>query len=135
MPHYRERLLSAWPNDRVFEVGQPAANVEIPNGARRGPGGIGLIAPNPNKGIRFRNQVDQPGSTSSNGNSAIEPKYLSDKSRATASEDDGRDGTEDLIGAFAGFALYSNPGEAPHGYEELRIAYGGPRGVHDFDFG
>ena len=134
MPFYREKLLSALGNDRVFEVGKPVeGNVDIPNGARRGPGNTGHIAANPR--TRFRNQVARALSAESNVNSATEPKYLSDKSRALENGESEREDVKDITGAFARFALSSNSGDAPHGYGELRIRYGGPRGVQDFDFG
>jgi len=134
MPHYRDKLLSAWGNDRIFEVGQPpVASIEIPSGARRGPGNIGHIFPNTRKG--FRNQVSSTISSSPDKDSAVAPKYLSDKTRNATNGGRHEDDVADVTGAFARFALTNSTGEAPHGYEELRIRYGGPRGVQDFDFG
>ncbi len=135
MPYYRDKLLSAWGNDRVFEVGKPPPTVDsdLLNISRRGPANIGLIAPNPRKSLR--NQVDRPLTPVTDGRSATEPKYLSDKTRMSTSGLDGTEVTIDITTAFAHFALSSNTGDTPHGYEELRIRYGGPRGVQDFDFG
>lgn len=135
MPYYREKLLSAWGNDRVFEVGKPPPAIEADflNVSRRGPGNIGLIAPNPRK--TRRNQLGRPLVPVTNGHSAIEPKYLSDKTRTTANGHVDGGALNDVTAAFATFALFGNTGDAPHGYEELRIRYGGPRGVQDFDFG
>ena len=134
MPYYRERLLSAWGNDRVFEVGQPpTAAIEVPHGARRGPGNIGHMFPNPRKG--FRNEASREISASSDGDLGMEPKYLSDKTRIAGNGEGDADGRDDILGAFTRFALSGNAGEVPPGYEELRIKYGGPRGVQDFDFG
>lgn len=135
MPYYREKLLSAWPNDRVFEVGKPTPTVDsdILKFSRRGPANIGQIVPN-NRKLQ-RNQIDGPLVTNANGHSATEPKYLSDKTRvSTNGQDEGED-PNDITTAFAKFALFNNAGDAPHGYEKLRIKYGGPRGVQDFDFG
>lgn len=134
MPYYRDKLLSAWGNDRVFEVGKPPPTVDpdLLNISRRGPANIGLIAPNPRKYLR--NQVGRPSTPDTDGHST-EPKYLSDKTRVATSDHDGGAATIDVATAFANFALSGDTGDAPHGYEELRIRYGGPRGVQDFDFG
>lgn len=135
MPYYREKLLSAWGNDRVFEVGKPPSTLDpdLLTGSRRGPGNIGLVAPNSRD--RFRNQVDRPALHDSVGNSALEPKYLSDKTRISANGKDSGVDVNDITALFARFALCSNPGDAPHGYKAIQIRYGGPRGVQDFDFG
>jgi len=135
MPYYREKLLSAWGNDRVFVVGRPPPTVDpdLLNISRRGPANIGLIAPNPRKSLR--NQIDQPLTSDTNGRSATEPKYLSDKTRISTNGHDGTEDVNDVTAAFATFALSSDTGDTPHSYEELRIRYGGPRGVQDFDFG
>ena len=134
MPYYHDKLCSAWGNDRVFEIGKPTGTeIDLPKGSRRGPGNIGYMAPN----LRnvHRNQATQTPSAEANGDSAMEPKYLSDKSRGLANGENGQGDIKDLKSTFARFALSSHSGDAPHGFGELRIRYGGPRGVHDFDFG
>ena len=135
MPYYRDKLLSAWGNERVYEVGKPATPVDLDllANARRAPGGIGLIIPNPRKGLR--NQVNGSLSPESNGDSVTIPKYLSDKSRPTHNGQNRDNGIDDVLASFAKFALIGNATDTPHGYEELHIRYGGPRGVQDFDFG
>lgn len=135
MPYYRDKLLSAWGNDRVFEARKPppVADSDFPNLSRRGPANIGLIALNPRKYLR--NQVDRPLTPDTNGHALTEPKYLSDKARIFASDHEGSEDVNEITAAFASFALTGDAGDAPHGYEELRIKYGGPRGVQDFDFG
>ncbi|KAL6714376.1 poly(A)-specific ribonuclease [Lecanora helva] len=134
MPYYRDRLLSAWGNDLLFEVGRPpVAAVDVPPGARRGPGNIGYISPNTRTG--FRNQVSHEMPTRSNAETGIEPKYLSDRTRISGNGESHHGASQDILGAFTRFTLSSGTGDIPAAYEELQIKYGGPRGVQDFDFG
>ena len=137
MPYYRDKLLSAWGNERFYEVGRPPAPIDPDTlaNARRGPGSTGLIAPNSRKVLR--NQIDSPVSSEPDADSVTVPKYLSDKTRAVenGTHNDKNNGVGDIIAAFAKFALITNTTDVPHGYKELRIRYGGPRGVQDFDFG
>ena len=134
MPYYRDKLLSAWGNDRIFEVGKPLAtsNPKIPSNARRGPGNIGHMIPNPGKCLR--NQASQTFSVETNGSASQEPKYLSDKSRIAANGQRQEADAANLAQVFTSFTLTRSVGETPSGYKELRIKYGGPRGVQDFDF-
>ena len=134
MPHYRERLLSAWGNDRIFEVGHPAPkSFDVPSGARRGPGNIGYIMPNPNKGHRNQNAVATI--ASANGGPTMGPRYPSGKSQASINGETDADDAQDMSSPLSRLALSDNTGESTQIYEELTIEYGGSRGVQDFDFG
>lgn len=135
MPYYRDKLLSAWGNDRICTIGKPPAAIDpdILKNARRGPGGIGLIVANPHKALRH--QVDSSASADSNGDSHMGPKYLSDKSRTSANVFDKPGNIATVATLFSNLGLTNSTGDLPPAYADLRIRYGGPRGVQDFDFG
>ena len=74
MPSYKDRLLSAWGNDEIYEVGHPPPEIdqEIMKNAQIRP--YGTAAPNPGK-IR-RNQVPQRSPGRTNGTSKEKTKSL-----------------------------------------------------------
>ena len=133
MPFYRERLLSAWGNERHFEVGKPPIGIdpEILKNLRPNPGGIGQIAPNSRKVLR--NQAGEGKSANSSSTVLAAPKLLSEKSRDPKSNPSGspiRDTTEALLNA----ALSDNTkAEVPNYYVNLIIQFG-KLGIEDFDF-
>lgn len=135
MPFYRERLLSAWGNERFFEVGKPPAVIDpdILRTLRPNPGGIGQIAPNPRKS--FRNQVEETKPTGTNGRTFAAPKLLSEKPRDA--ESNSSNGTS-IIGATEALlntVLSDNTkADVPNYYVNLTIQFGPRLGIEDFDF-
>ena len=133
MPFYRERLLSAWGNERYFEIGKPPTVIDpvILKHLRPNPGGLGQIAPNPRKSLR--NQAEEGKSANSSRSVFATPKLLSEKSREAKSNPSGspiRDATEALLNA----ALSDNTkAEVPNYYVNLNIQFG-KLGIEDFDF-
>ena len=135
MPFYRERLLSAWGNERYFETGKPPIGIdpEIFKTLRPNPGGIGQIAPNPRKSLR--NQAGEGRSANSSSTVLTTPKLLSEKSRSRDPKSNSsgspiRDTTEALLNA----ALSDNTKvEVPNYYANLIIQFG-KLGIEDFDF-
>lgn len=133
MPYYREKLLSAWGNDRVFEVGNPPAALDIGilKHLRPNPAGAGHIAPNPRKILR--NQVSAVKSMDPNGIASTGPKLLSERARDSKVTSNGRresDGAE----AMLNMKLADNTkADVPSHYAHLGIK-GSSFGIEDFDF-
>ena len=130
MPYYHDKLLSAWGNDRIFEVGKPPSTVDpaILKHMRPNPAGIGHIAPNPRK--CWPNQVNDIKVAGANGTSNTAPKLLSEKAREPSS---GRR-ISDATKAVANLVLSNNiKADVPsyYGMPNIKI---GRYGVEDFDF-
>lgn len=135
MPFYREMLLSAWGNDRSFEVGRPPAVIdpEILKNLRPNPGGIGQIAPNPRK--VFRNQVEQTKPLGNNGTAFAAPKLLSEKARDPKTHASNGSPISRTAEALLNTALSDNTrSDVPNYYVNLTIKFGLRLGIDDFDF-
>ena len=135
MPFYRERLLSAWGNERFFEVGKPPATIDpdILKNLRPNPGGIGQIAPNPRR--LFRNQVEETKPTGTNGTTFAAPKLLSAKPREAESNPSSRTSIRGATEALLNTALSENTkADVPDYYVNLTIQFGPKLGIMDFDF-
>lgn len=135
MPFYRERLLSAWGNERYFEVGKPSTVIDpdILKNLRPNPGGIGQIAPNPRK--LFRNQAEETKPASNNGTALAAPKLLSDKARDPKHKSISGLPISGVTEALLKNALSDNTkAEVPNYYVNLTIQFGPKLGIDDFDF-
>ena len=135
MPFYRERLLSAWGNERYFEVGKPPTVVDpdILKNLRPNPGGIGQIAPNPRK--LFRNQAEETKPASTNGTALAAPKLLSDKARDPKHKSISGLPISGVTEALLKNALSDNTkADVPNYYVNLTIQFGPKLGIDDFDF-
>ena len=131
MPHYREKLLSAWPSDAIYEVGHLPSKIDAEVLKNMHPSAIGYRAANPRKGRR--NEVSRTRSVTS-GTAISPPKFLSQKSREP--ENDQRRGRRmsDAVEALANMALAgSTKAEVPIVYRNVEIKYS-KFGVDDFDF-
>ena len=135
MPFYRERLLSAWGNERFFESGKPPAVIDpdILKNLRSNPGGIGQIAPNPRK--MFRNQVEETKPTGTNGTTFAAPKLLSAQPRDAESNLGSGTSVAGTAAALLNTALSDNTkADVPDYYANLTIQFGPRLGIEDFDF-
>lgn len=133
MPFFREKLLSAWGNERDFEVGKPTTVIDpdILKNLRPNPGGIGQIAPNPRKS--FRNQAEVTTTANNSGIALPAPKLLSEKARNSKSNSSGSP-TQGITEALLDTALSENPkADVPNYYVNLTIQFG-KLGIEDFDF-
>lgn len=135
MPFFRERLLSAWGNERYFEVGKPptAIDPEILKNLRPNPGGIGQIAPNPRKSLR--NQAGETKSAVSNDTVFAAPKLLSEKARDPKNKPDSENPISGAAEALLKTKLSDNTkADVPNYYVNLTIQFGPKLGIEDFDF-
>ena len=135
MPLYRERLLSAWGNDRYFEVGKPPATIDpdILKNLRPNPGGIGQIAPNPRK--LFRNQVEEMKPADTNGTAFAAPKLLSEKARDSKNKPSNGSPVSGAAETLLKTALSEvTKADVPNYYVNLAIKFGPRLGIEDFDF-
>lgn len=135
MPFFRERLLSAWGNERYFEVGKPptAIDPEILKNLRPNPGGIGQIAPNPRKSLR--NQAEEAKFAVSNDAVFAAPKLLSEKARDPKNKSDGENPINGAAEALLKTKLSDNTkADVPNYYVNLTIQFGPKLGIEDFDF-
>ena len=136
MPYYHEKLLSAWPSDHVFEVGQMAPKIDPDIFKSMVPTSIGYRAPNPRKTLR--NQVDRTKVLEPNGTAVATPRFLSEKNREPGSDQangktNGRR-ISDVVEAFANATLAgSTSADVPIEYRNVEIKYS-KFGVQDFDF-
>ena len=74
MPYYKDRLLSAWGNDQVYEVGHPPADIDPDIEKNLKQTRYGRIAANPGKA--HRNQVQRKSMSQSNGSSTAKVQSL-----------------------------------------------------------
>ena len=135
MPFFRERLLSAWGNERYFEIGKPSTAVdpEILKNLRPNPGGIGQIAPNPRKSIR--NQAEGTKPANANGTVLAAPKLLSEKARDPKNNLSSAVPNNGAAEARLRNALSDNTkADVPNYYVNLTIQFGPKLGIEDFDF-
>lgn len=131
MPHYREKLLSAWSSDAVYEVGHMPAKIDVEVLKNMHPLAIGYRAANPRKGLR--NEVAQTRSANSSGTTMAPPQFLSQRARETDHRTKGRR-MSDAVEALANMALAgSTKAEVPIIYRNVEIKYS-KFGVDDFDF-
>lgn len=132
MPHYREKLLSAWPDDQVYEVGYLPAKVDPEVLKTMLPAQIGYRAANPRKALR--NQVHRTRLVESNGTTIVAPKFLSEKARNAEKTPTRSRRISDAVEAFANIALAGNTkAEVPVMYRNVEIKYS-KFGIDDFDF-
>ncbi len=135
MPFYRERLLSAWGNERFFEIGKPPTVIDpdIVKNLRPNPGGIGQIAPNPRKVPR--NQVEGTRPADTRGTAFAAPKLLSEKARDPKSIPSNGTSISRATEALLNTAMSENTrAEVPNYYVNLNIKFGIVFGIEDFDF-
>ncbi|KAL8941516.1 MAG: hypothetical protein Q9216_002198 [Gyalolechia sp. 2 TL-2023] len=132
MPYYREKLLSVWSEDPVYELGFLPPKIDAEVLKHMSPSGIGFRAHNPKNTLR--NQMDRLSIIDSNGIALAAPKFLSEKSLET----NGETGKERRISdaeAFTNPALVGSvKAEVPAMYRLMEIKYS-RYGVDDFDFG
>lgn len=148
MPHYREALLSAWPSDQVFQIGQPAPKIDPDILRTANPFIVGQRAPNPRK--HLRNEVDRSRllhASNNNGTTVAAPKFLSQRLRDADEIDEvdaGEAGSGDANGRGDGADGFGNNrmamGEGVQAVEEVPVMYRRVEikyskfGVDDFDF-
>ena len=135
MPFYRERLLSAWGNERYFEVGKPPTLIdpEILKSLRPNAGGIGQIAPNPRKS--FRNQAEETKTANAIEPTLAAPKLLSDKARDPKNKARSGSPVSGATEALLKTVLSDNlKADVPNYYVNLTIQFGPKYGIEDFDF-
>ena len=129
MPYYREKLLSAWSEDPICEVGFLSPKVDIDILKNMVPASIGFRAQNPK--LTLRNQMEHLSIVDSNGMALKAPKFLSEKSRDSNSHSDGERRISDAE-ALANAAI--TKADVPIMYRLMEIKYS-RYGVDDFDFG
>ncbi|KAL8628273.1 hypothetical protein Q9189_006045 [Teloschistes chrysophthalmus] len=132
MPYYREKLLSAWSEDHVYQVGLLPPRIDPDILKQLDPSHIGYRASNPRKTLR--NQIDRLSIVDSDGTALTAPKFLSEKERDT---NDGTDKDRRISDAD----VFTNSGvigsikaDVPAMYQLMEIKYS-RFGVDDFDFG
>ncbi|KAL8704164.1 MAG: hypothetical protein Q9201_002662 [Fulgogasparrea decipioides] len=132
MPYYREKLLSAWSEDPVFEIGFLPPKIDPDIFKHLSPAGVGFRAPNPRKTLR--NQMERLSIVDSDGIALAAPKFLSEKNRDANGEMDKERRISDA-------EAFTNPGlagstkaDVPVMYRLMEIKYS-RYGVDDFDFG
>lgn len=132
MPYYREKLLSVWSEDPIYEVGFLPPKVDPDILKHMSPSGFGYRAHNPKKTLR--NQLDRPSIVDSNGMAITTPKFLSERSH----EANGKMEQERRISDAEAFTNPSLTGstkaDVPVMYRLMEIKYS-RYGVDDFDFG
>ena len=148
MPHYREVLLSAWPSDQVFQIGQPQPKIDPDILRTANSSLVGQRATNPRR--RLRNEVDKSRllHASNNDSMAIAaPRFLSQRLRDEDEIDDvdaDEEGGGDAIGGgdrgdgFGDSRMAMGEGaevteKVPVMYRRVEIKYS-KFGVDDFDF-
>lgn len=131
MPHYREKLFSAWPDDEVYEVGFLPPKFDNDLLKTMTETHIGLRGQNPR--TRHRNQIQRNRLMDSDGTGLSAPKFLSEKSRGKESDpNNGRRISDAELLANAALAG-STKAEVPIMYRNVEIKYS-KFGVDDFDF-
>ncbi|KAL8701793.1 MAG: hypothetical protein Q9224_000340 [Gallowayella concinna] len=132
MPYYREKLLSVWPEDQIFELGFLPPKIDPDVIKHMAPSGIGFRAPNPRKTLR--NQIDRMSIIDSDGVALAAPRFLSEKSLEANGEAEKERRISDA-------EVFKNPdlagstkADVPVMYRLMEIKYS-RYGVDDFDFG
>ncbi|KAL8736688.1 MAG: hypothetical protein Q9166_000054 [cf. Caloplaca sp. 2 TL-2023] len=132
MPYYREKLLSVWPEDQIYELGFPPPRIDPDVIKHMAPSSIGFRAANPRKILR--NQIDRISIVDSHGMALTAPRFLSEKSREANGEPEKERRISDAE-AFTNPELAgSTKADVPVMYRLMEIKYS-RYGVDDFDFG
>lgn len=132
MPYYREKLLSIWSEDPVYELGFLPPKLDVDVLKHMSPSGIGFRAHNPKKTLR--NQTEKLSIIDSNGVALAAPKFLSEKSHEANDEVEKERRISDAE-AFTSPSIVGNvKAEVPAMYRLMEIKYS-RYGVDDFDFG
>lgn len=132
MPYYREKLLSAWSEDPVYEVGLLPSRVDSDILKQLAPSNIGFRGPNPRKTLR--NQIDRLTIVDSDGTALTVPKFLSEKIRDANEETDGERRISDAEVSTNPNVTGGTEADVPLMYKVVGIKYS-KYGVDDFDFG
>lgn len=132
MPYYREKLLSAWSEDPVYEVGSLPPRVDPEVLKHLSPSSVGYRAHNPRK--TFRNQLDRLSIVGANGMALTAPKFLSEKTHEADSEMDKGRRISDAEAFTNSGSTGSIKAAVPAMYRLMEIKYS-RYGVDDFDFG
>ncbi len=132
MPYYWERLLSAWGNERPFEVG--FLPPEIDHQVERSVQSVRLGNVARNSSRTLRNEASRARVTESNASALLNTSFLSEKAKEMENgQSEGRR-ISDAAEAITRLALSgSSKLDMPWYYMEVRIKYG-KYGVLDFDF-
>ncbi|KAI4159216.1 MAG: hypothetical protein LQ342_006736 [Letrouitia transgressa] len=130
MPFYKEKLLSAWSEDLVYEVGFVSPKIDPDVIKHMTPTSIGLRAPNPRKTLR--NQATKLNILDSNGTAIVAPKFLSERARDSDESPENRRRISDAE-SFAEGLAGSTKADVPVMYRLMEIKYS-RYGVDDFDF-
>lgn len=132
MPFYREVLLSAWPEDLIFEVGHLPGKIDAEVLKNMLPATVGYRAANPRTGLR--NQVERTRFAHPNGTALAAPRFLSQKARDAQHVRNEHQRMSDAAEAFSNLSLVgSTKAEVPVIYRNVEIKYS-RFGVNDFDF-
>ena len=132
MPHYRERLLSAWPSHLISDVGAPPLKSDPDILAAMAPTDFGGYAPNPRKVLR--NQAVNTRETQKSSGPVMAPKFLSEKARDRSSGERSERRASDAVEALSAMGISSGlKAEVPAMYRNVEIKYS-KFGVEDFDF-
>ncbi|KAL8949374.1 MAG: hypothetical protein Q9222_004510 [Ikaeria aurantiellina] len=132
MPYYREKLLSAWSEDPVYEVGFLPPKIDPDILKHMSLSTIGFRSRNPRKTLR--NQMDKLSIVDSTGMALAAPKFLSEKNHDAHSEVEKERRISDAE-AFTNPGLVgSTKADVPIMYRLMEIKYS-RYGVDDFDFG
>ena len=129
MPHYREALLSGWPNSLVHEVGAPPTKIDPAFMATLRKFEHGFVGPNPTTTRRY--EAENRKAFQKEYNSIPAPKFLSEYRK----DEDGhyeieRRLSEDIGKTLDALTLNAGP---PIYYQPQKMAYS-KFGVDDFDF-
>lgn len=133
IPFYRDRLLSAWSSDAIYEVGRPFVHIDPELEEKAQPGGIGRWTQNPAKGMIKRNQILKQNPNVNGKGDLAQPKFLSDQAK------DERYGKESgdiktLEDALKSTGMNGGAENVlPAIYRNVEIRYS-RFGVEDFDF-
>jgi PAB-dependent poly(A)-specific ribonuclease subunit 2 len=139
MPYYRETLLSAWPQEAVFEVGSAPVkeDPQFLSGLQRRE--WGLYGKN-TRGLR-RNQVEDTRRLNKNREQGLlnKPKFLSEQARGGITHTPaGTPAPEDLapetLQSVTNRALETHKVDVPDLYQSIDIQFS-RFGIDDFDFG
>ncbi|KAI9840489.1 MAG: poly(A)-specific ribonuclease [Sclerophora amabilis] len=132
LPYYREQLLSSWPSHLIFEIGAPPAKVDPDVLSSMTLTEFGGYAANPGK--RRRNQVENTRASDNSDIPMMAPKFLSEKARESANNQNNGRRASDVVEALGAVALSGGlKAEVPIMYRNVEIKYS-KFGVDDFDF-
>ncbi|KAL8812238.1 MAG: hypothetical protein Q9200_001179 [Gallowayella weberi] len=132
MPYYREKLLSVWPEDQIFELGFLPPRIDPEVVKHMAPSSIGFRAPNPRKTLR--NQIDRLSIIDSDGTALVAPRFLSEKSLEANGEAEKERRISDAEVFKDPDITGSTKADVPVMYRLMEIKYS-RYGVDDFDFG